>query len=94
MAGVSIPLRDHKQIANSGDVRRALKELAAKLAKDANSAAGIVDGYVSISEVPPEPDLTRGSDASRAHVWAKTGEAIRAERKEAILMGMVGDEGL
>lgn len=93
MSGVSIPRREHNKIRRSAAMQRLLAKEAAKIAGKANSAAGISDGYVSTSPVAPNPDLTVKGGSAQAHVWAKTGEAIRAERRNAILMGLAAGEG-
>lgn len=90
---LKITLGDHRKIKRSAGVQQALKELAAKVSAEANSRAGISDGYTSESDVAPNPDLTVSADSARAHVWAKTGAAIHAEKKNAILMAIAGDEG-
>lgn len=87
MSWVKLTKRDHESIRKSPAMRQALAELAAKIAEDANSAAGLDEGYTSTSEVEPNPDLTVSGDRARAHVWA-TGKAVRAENKNGILMGM------
>jgi hypothetical protein len=93
MSWVSLKRRDHNAIRTSESMKRALKKEASRLANLANSRAGITDGYVTESPVNPNPDLTVSQGRARAHVWAKTSEAIRAERKDAILMGIAGDDG-
>lgn len=93
MAGLKLTPREYYKIRRSPGVQRALAKLAAELADDANSRAGIADGYVSVSEVAPNPDLTVGNDTARAHVWAKSGEAIRAERRDSPLMQLAAEGG-
>jgi len=89
---LKITLGDHHKIMKSAGVQAALRDLAAKVAAQANSMAGMSDGYTSESEMAPNPDLTVGSDSARAHVWA-TGEAVGIEKKNAILMTIAGNEG-
>lgn len=91
MAGLKMTPREFYKIRRSAGMQRALAKLAAELADDANSRAGIADGYVSVSEVAPNPDVTVGKDTTRAHVWAKTGEAIRAERRNSPLMQIAAE---
>jgi hypothetical protein len=90
---VKITLGDHHRIKRSAGVQQALRELAATVAAEANDRAGISGGYTSESDVAPSPDVTVSADGARAHVWARTGEAIHAEKKNAILMAIAGDEG-
>lgn len=90
---LKISLAEHKKIKRSAGVQDALRALAAKVAAEANSNAGISDGYVSESDAAPNPDLTVSADSARAHVWAKSGEAIAAERRNAVLMTIAGNEG-
>ena len=93
MSWVKLTRRDHNAIRTSESMKRALKKEASRIANQANSRAGITDGYVTESSVEPNPDVTVSQGRARAHVWAKTTEAIRAERKNAILMGIAGDQG-
>lgn len=88
---LKITVGDHHKIKKSAGVQAALRDLAAKVAAQANSMAG-TDGYTSESEMAPNPDLTVGSDSARAHVWP-TGEAVGAEKRNAILMTIAGNEG-
>lgn len=91
---VSIPLKEHNKIRRSKDMKAALAAEAEHVAAEANSRAGITDGFVSTSPVAPNPDLTVKGGSAQAHVWAKTGPAIRAENKNAILMGLAANEGM
>lgn len=93
MSYVSIPLKEHNKIRRSKDMQNALAKEAARIAAEANSRAGISDGYVSTSPIEPNPDVTVKGGSAQAHVWAKTGDAIRAERRNAILMGIAASEG-
>jgi hypothetical protein len=90
---LKLPLGEHKKIRRSPAMQKLVKQVAAEVADIANARAGISDGYVSESSVAPNPDVTVGNDSARAHVWAKTGEAIRAEKRDAILLGIVADRG-
>lgn len=91
---LKITLGDHHKIKKSASVQAALRDLAAKVAAQANSMAGTdSDGYVSESDAAPNPDLTVSADSARAHVWAKSGEALAAERRNAVLMTIAGNEG-
>lgn len=93
MSGASIPKSEHRKIATSPAMRDLVKQVAAEIAAQANSMAGITDGYTSESPVDPNPDVTVDRRTARGHVWAKTGEAIYAERKNAILMTLAANEG-
>jgi hypothetical protein len=90
---LNIPIADHRMISTMDDVANAVRLLSAELADQANSVANIKGGFVSESDVEPNPDLTIGTDSARGHVWAKTRQAIRAERKNAILMALAGSGG-
>lgn len=87
---VKIPQRDHNTIRRSKDMQNALAKEAARIAREANSRAGLKDAYKSDSPAEPNPDLTVGGDRARAHVWA-SGEAVGAENRNAYLMGIAGD---
>lgn len=87
MSWVRLTNRDHNNIRRSKSMQQALAKEAARIADEANSRAGLSEGYTSTSEAPPDPDLTVGADRARAHVWA-SGAAVRAEKKNGILMGM------
>jgi hypothetical protein len=90
---VYISRAEHRKIRTSKAMRDLVKQVADEIAKQANSKAGISDGYVTESPLSPNPDVTAKGDRARAHVWAKTGEAIRAEHKNAILMGIAAENG-
>lgn len=94
MSWVKIGRGEHNKIRRSKDVQNALADLAASIAAEANSRAGLTgdNGYKSDSPVEPNPDLTVGYDRARAHVWA-SGQAVRAENKDAILMGIAASKG-
>lgn len=92
MSGASIRRADHRRIARSKDVQRALADEAARIAAEANSR-GNTDGYRSDSPLEPNPDLTVSADAARAHVWA-SGEAVGVENRNAILMGIAAEGGM
>jgi hypothetical protein len=89
---VKLGRADHNRIRRSKSIQNALADEAAKIAAQANSRAGIsaANGYKSDSPVEPNPDLTVGNDRARAHVWA-SGEAVRAEKQNAYLMGIAGE---
>lgn len=93
MSGASIPVSEHRKIARSAAMKELVTQVAAEIAKKANAEAGITDGFVSESPVTPEPDVTVDRRTARAHVWAKTGEAIHAEIKNGILMGIAASDG-
>jgi len=90
---LKLPRGEHNKIRRSPAMQKLVKQVAAEVAATANGRAGISDGYVSESSLAPNPDVTVGNDTARAHVWAKTGEAIRAEKRDAILLGIVADRG-
>lgn len=94
MSWVKIGRGEHNKIRRSKDMQTALAALAAKIAAEANSRAGLTtdDGYKSDSPLEPNPDLTVGYDRARAHVWA-SGKAVKAENDNAILMGIAAGEG-
>ncbi len=87
---------EHNKIRRSKGVQTALADLAAKIAAEANSAAGITaddrNGYRSESPVEPNPDLTVRYDRARAHVWP-SGKAVGIENKKEILMGIAARGG-
>jgi hypothetical protein len=87
MSWVKLTSRDHNAIRKSKPMQQALAKEAARIADEANSRAGLSEGYTSTSELEPNPDLTVGGDRARAHVWA-SGAAVGAEKKNGILMGM------
>jgi len=86
MSRLEFPISEHRAIRRSASVQAELKSIARKIASQAGMRAGDPDGYST--------DLTVGSDRARAHVWPSSRQAIRAENKHAILMGIVGDKGL
>lgn len=90
---LSLKRGEHNKIRRSPAMQKLVKQVADQIAAEANSRAGISDGYVSESAVEPNPDVTVSNDSARAHVWAKTGDAIRAEKRDAILLGIVADRG-
>ena len=85
MGRFEMSIDDHNEIRRSAGVQAELSKVADRIAAQANSRAGTTDGYGT--------DLTVGTDRARAHVWAKTGEALHAEAKTAPLMGIVGGQG-
>ena len=93
MSGASIPIREHRKIATSPAMQALVKQVAKEIAAEANSRAGITDGYVSESDVAPNPDVTVDRRTARGHVWAKSGAAIHAERKDAVLMSIAAEQG-
>lgn len=78
-------MSEHARIRKLSGVQDALRELADDLAARANDLAGTDDDYGT--------DLEVGKDRARAHVWARTGKAIRAERKTAPLMQLGAESG-
>lgn len=93
---VKISRRDHNTIRSSADMKKALADLAAQIAADANAAAGITpdanNGYKSESPLEPNPDVTVSMGRARAHVWA-AGAAVAVENADAILMGIAASKG-
>lgn len=80
-------------IATSPETQSALINIADQIASDASLAAdGLVNGR---HKVPAEfgTDVTVGTDAARAHVWAKNGAAIHAERKSQVLVTAANQYG-
>jgi len=85
MSRLDMPISEHRKIRNSPDVRAALLAIAEKVAAEAGNAADAEGGYgTSVRGFP---------DRARAHVWPKSFAAIRAENKDAHLMGIAGREG-
>ena len=85
MGRLNFPNSEHNKIRTSRGVRAELAKLAERIAAEAGSIAGAPDGY--------QTDMTVGSDRARAHVWAESSEAIRAEIKTAPLLQIVGNAG-
>lgn len=93
MSGVSIPRREHRKISTSPAMQALVKKVAAEIAAQANANAGIIDGYVSESEIAPNPDVAVDRRFAQSYVWAKTGDAIRAENRDGILLGIAASQG-
>lgn len=85
MGRLSIPRSEHNAIRTSAGVRAALSDLAVEIADEASRRGRAPDGYGN--------DLTVGTDRARAHVWARSGEAIRAERRDAPLLQIIAERG-
>ena len=66
-------------------MKDALTDIAVDIAREAGQRAGDSEGYGN--------DLTVGTDRARAHVWARSGKAIHAERKDAVLLQIVAERG-
>ena len=89
------------EIATSAETQAALLAMAAEIATEATAAANMTvgkrhaNGRDSSRPVPAEfnIDVTVGSDAARAHVWAANGTAIHAERKDGILAAIADQHG-
>lgn len=89
------------EIATSADTQAYLLGLANEIAAEATSAANMTVGKSHVSKrlggkpIPAEfgTDVTVGTDAARAHVWAKNGTAIHAERKDSILPAIANQFG-
>lgn len=80
---LDMPYSEHRKIRTSKGVQAAIKAIAADAAKRAGEIAGDPTGYGI--------DHTVGSDRARAHVWAKSGPAKRAEAKSAPLMQIAAE---
>lgn len=78
--------REFNAIRRSAWAQQIVAEAAADIAARAGAMAGDPEGY-------GHGDVTVGQDRARAHVWAKTGEAIRAEHRDAPLMQIVAENG-
>lgn len=92
------PAEIAKEIARSAETQAALLAKANEIAAEATSVASMTVGKrhtTARGPVKPEfgTDVTVGTDAARAHVWAKNGPAIHAERKEGILAGIADQYG-
>ncbi|QBI96250.1 neck protein [Mycobacterium phage Patt] len=85
MGKLDIPISEHRKIRRSPEVQARLRSIASDVARRAGSSAGDPGGYGT--------DLTVESDRARAHVWPESGKAIRAEVKNAHLMGIAAAEG-
>lgn len=70
-------------------------EIAAEATTVANMTVGRRHAGKGGKPVPAEfgTDVTVGTDSARAHVWAKNGPAIHAERKDAILPAIANQYG-
>jgi hypothetical protein len=86
MSRLSIPIAEHNKIRNSPEVQAALLKLAGQIAAEAGSMCGDPEGY-------GHGDLTVNADRSRAHVWAKSGAARKAEAKSSPLMQIAASKG-
>lgn len=86
MSRLSIPIAEHNKIRTSSEVQSALLKEASKIAAEAGSMCGDPEGYGN-------GDLTVGSDRARAHVWAKSGPALKAEAKSSPLMQIAARDG-
>jgi hypothetical protein len=85
MSRLDMPISEHRKIRRSRDVQAALTAIAERVAAEAGSAADTPGGYST--------DIKTYTDRARAHVWPKSFAAIRAENKDAHLMGIAGREG-
>lgn len=89
------------QIATSAETQAALLSMASEIASEAEAAANMTVGKRHTDKrqggrpIPAEfnVDVTVGSDAARAHVWAANGTAIHAERKDGILAALSDQHG-
>lgn len=77
---------EHNRIRRSAAMQDLVAQVAAEIAAEAGQRAGDPEGY-------GHGDVTVGRDRARAHVWARSGEAIRAERKSSPLMQIVAARG-
>jgi hypothetical protein len=85
MSRLNFPISEHRKIRLSRDVQAELTAIAERVAAEASSAAGQPNGYGT--------DIQTYTDRARAHVWPQTRAAIRAENKNAYLMGIAGSKG-
>lgn len=89
------------EIATSAETQTALLAMASEIAAEAETAANMTvgkrhtDRKLGGRPIPAEfnVDVTVGSDAARAHVWAANGTAIHAERKDGILAAIADQHG-
>lgn len=86
------------KIATSAETQAMLLGLANEIAAEATSVASQTVGKRHVTaRGPVKPDFGTdvrvGTDAARAHVWAKNGPAIHAERKEGILAEIADQYG-
>lgn len=92
------PAQIAAEIATSAETQAMLLGLANEIAAEATSVAVQTVGkrhVTSHGPVKPEygTDVTVGTDSARAHVWAKNGPAIHAERKEPVLPTIANQYG-
>lgn len=88
-----------QSIATSAETQSWLLGLANEIAAEAATAANMTVGKRHTGKggkpIPAEfgTDVTVGTDSARAHVWAKNGTAIHAERKDGILAEIADQYG-
>lgn len=88
-----------KEIATSANTQAMLLGLVNEIAAEATTAANMTVGKRHTGKggkpIPAEfgTDVTVGTDSARAHVWAKNGTAIHAERKDGILAEIANQYG-
>lgn len=96
------PKQMAQEIARSPETQQFLLGKAHEIAEDATRAADSLVGDLKAwrgdlqhKDAPYfGTDVTVGSDAARAHVWAANGAAIHAERKGAVLVAASADVGI
>lgn len=87
------------EIATSSETQAYLLGLANEIAAEATTVANMTVGKRHMgkrgSTIKAEfgTDVTVGTDTARAHVWAKNGPAIHAERKDGILAAISDEYG-
>lgn len=90
-----------KEIARSSETQEYLLATANEIASEATAVANMTVGKGHVDKrqggrpVSAQfgTDVTVGSDTARAHVWAKNGPAIHAERKDGILAEIADQYG-
>lgn len=92
------PAEIAREIATSAETQASLLGIANEIASEATTIASMTVGKRHVGKggpVKPEygTDVTVGTDSARAHVWAKNGPAIHAERKDPVLPTIANQYG-
>ena len=90
-----------REIARSPEAQQFLLGLAHEIAEEATQEADSLVGDAKDWKGRPQhtdapyfgTDVTVGSDAARAHIWAANGPAIHAERKAGVLAKVADQYG-
>lgn len=89
------------EIASSPETKAFLLGIAQEIAAEANAIADMTVGKLHTNKreggrpIPADfgSDVTDTGDGARAHVWARNGTAIHAERKDGILAALADTYG-